>query len=76
MFSDTWEDHLQRITALFDRLVWAPLTVKLAKCDFARATITYLVKVVGQGEVRPVEAKVEAIKTELTGVSGCVGFRL
>ena len=62
VFSDTWEDHLQRITALFDRLVWAQLTVNLAKCVFARATVTYLGKVVGQGEVRPVEAKLETIK--------------
>lgn len=23
VYSDTWEDHLQRITALFHRLVWA-----------------------------------------------------
>lgn len=38
------------------------LTVNFAKCDFARATVTYLGKVVGQGEVCPVEAKVETIK--------------
>lgn len=61
IFSNTEEEHLQRVGALFDRLVWANLTVNLSKCEFARATVT-LGKVVGQGEVRPVEAKVAAIQ--------------
>lgn len=47
--------------ALFDRLVWARLTINLAKCEFARATVTYLGKVVGRGRVGTVAAKVEAI---------------
>ena len=29
--SDTWESHVTRIRALFDRLAWAGLTVNLAK---------------------------------------------
>ncbi len=33
----------------------------LAKCEFAKAVITYLGKLVGRGLVRPVEAKVSAI---------------
>ncbi len=36
--------------------------MNLTKCEFARVTVTYLGKVVGQGEVRPVEAKVVAVK--------------
>lgn len=55
-YSNTWEEHLQRVRTLFDRLVWANLTVNLAKCEVARATVTYL----GQGEFHPVEAKVVA----------------
>ena len=39
----------------------ATLTVNLAKCEFGRATVTYLGKIVGRGQVRPVRAKVEAI---------------
>lgn len=62
IFSNTGEDHLQRVHALFDRLMWANLTVNLSKCEFARATVTYLAKVVGQGEVCPFEAKVADIQ--------------
>lgn len=82
VFSETWEEHLGQIRALFDRFIWANLTVNLTKCDFAKATVTYLGKVVGQGQVRPVRAKVEAIdkyptpttKKELMRFLGMVGF--
>ncbi|XP_030271930.1 uncharacterized protein LOC115581177 isoform X1 [Sparus aurata] len=82
VYSDTWEDHLQRIQALFDRLALASLTVNLAKCEFAKATVTYLGKVVGHGQVRPVRAKVSAVdkfpvpatKKDLSRFLGMVGY--
>ena len=39
----------------------ASLTLNLAKCEFGKATVTYLGKQVGQGEVRPLAEKVQAI---------------
>ena len=82
VYSDSWQEHVQHIQALFDRLTWANLTVNLAKCEFAKATGTYLGKVVGQGAVRPVTAKVGAIekfpspttKRELSRFLGMVGY--
>ena len=82
IYSDTWEEHLERVRALFDRLIWARLTINLAKCEFAKATVTYLGKVVGQGEVRPIHAKVLAIqafpvpstKQELLRFLGMAGY--
>lgn len=62
VYSDSWEEHVRRVKALFQRLEWARLTINLAKCEFARATVTYLGKVVGQGFVRPVDAKIQAVK--------------
>lgn len=62
IYSDSWEEHVRRVQALFDRLWWAGLTINLAKCEFAKATVTYLGKVVGQGFVCPVEAKIQAVK--------------
>lgn len=59
VFSDTWEGHLEHLRALFDRLLWAQLTK--AKCDFPKATVTNLGKVVGQGEVCTIQEKVKAI---------------
>ncbi|XP_034567353.1 uncharacterized protein LOC117832370 [Notolabrus celidotus] len=60
VYSHTWDEHLARIKALFDRLSGAGLTINLAKCEFAKATVTYLGKVVGQGEVCAVQAKLRA----------------
>lgn len=82
VYSDTWEQHLLCIRALFERLAEARLTVNLAKCEFAKATVTYLGKVVGQGKVCPVRAKVLAIdkfpppntKQELMRFLGVVGY--
>lgn len=39
----------------------ASLTLNLAKCEFPKATIIYLGKQVGQGQVCTVDAKVTAI---------------
>lgn len=57
----TWCEHISLLKAVFTRLLKASLTLNLAKCEFGQATVTYLGKEVGQGKVRPVEAKVVAI---------------
>ena len=46
---------------LFCRLRVANLTVNLVKSEFGHAQVTYLGHVVGQGQVKPVDAKVEVI---------------
>ena len=61
VYSTTWDEHLQRITSLFDRLSKANLTVNLKKTEFAHAQVSFLGHVVGLGTVRPLDAKVEAI---------------
>lgn len=54
--SCTWEEHITTLTQVFTRLSQASLTLNLAKCEFGRATVVYLGREVGQGQVRPVEA--------------------
>ena len=61
IYSDSWSDHLQRIRKFFDRLSKAKLTVNLVKTEFCHATVTFLGHLVGQGQVKPLEAKVNAI---------------
>ena len=61
IFSKEWERHLQTIRNFFDRLSDAKLTVNLTKSKFCHANLTFLGHLVGQGQVLPVEAKVEAI---------------
>lgn len=50
---------MDQIKELFTRLTEANLTINLAK--FGQASVTYLGKVVGGGQVRPVGSKTEAI---------------
>ena len=80
LYSDSWPVHLQRMRELFTRLAEARLIVNLAKCKFAKATVTYLGLVVGR--VWPVAAKVHAMqhfpvpttKKELMRFLGLVGY--
>ncbi len=61
IYSVDWPEHVRLLRIVFERLAKANLTLNLAKCDFGQATVTYLGKEVGQGQVRPVEAKIIAI---------------
>lgn len=62
VFSETWEKHLVCLQALLTQLAEACLTVNLAKCEFAKATVRYLRKEVAQGKVQPVQVQVLAIQ--------------
>ena len=59
--SDSWDDHLVKLTDLFTRLSTADLTINLQKSEFGRGTVIYLGHEVGQGRTRPKTAKVEAL---------------
>lgn len=61
LYSRSWSDHLDLLRELFTRLQKASLTVNLSKCEFGKARVTYLGKVVGGGQVCPVNTKVEAV---------------
>ncbi|KAL7882863.1 hypothetical protein SRHO_G00005210 [Serrasalmus rhombeus] len=59
--SSTWDEHMEMLKAVFERLDHASLTLNLAKCDFGKATVLYLGREVGQGRVRTPTDKVKAI---------------
>jgi hypothetical protein len=61
IYAETFDEHVHRIRELFQRLSDAGLTVNLAKSELGCAQVTYLGYRVGQGEVRPLSAKVKTI---------------
>ena len=61
IYSDFWENHIGTIKEFFDRRTEYRLTVNLVKSEFCHGTLTFLGHVVGQGQVRPVSAKVQTI---------------
>lgn len=82
VYNTTWEEHMNSLRDVFAKLAKAYLTLNLAKCEFGKATITYLGKQVGQGQVKPVEEKISAIvgysspttRRELQRFLGMAGF--
>ena len=82
IYSDSWEDHLKISEAFFKRVSEAKLTINLVKSELCHATVEYLGHVVGQGQIKPVMAKVEAIldfprptsKKELMRFLGMAGY--
>ena len=59
---NSWEEHLIILQELFARLAKAQMTVNLARSDFCKATVqVYLGHNIGQGKVKPLDSKVQAI---------------
>lgn len=61
IFSDNWEEHLQHVHDVLQTLKDAGLTLRASKCQFARGTVQYLGDMIGSGQMRPMEAKVDSI---------------
>ena len=61
VISNTWDEHILRIRALFEALSKFGLVVNLSKCEFAKAEVTYLGHRVGQGKVIPKQSNVDAV---------------
>ena len=61
VFSHSWEQHIDQLRSFLHRLQEAKLTVNLMKSEFCHAKVVFLGHVVGQGQVAPVSAKIEAI---------------
>ena len=82
IFSDNWSDHIRQIKRFFQIMREAKLTVNLMKSEFGKATVKYLGHIVGQGQVRPLDAKIQTIvkfpiptsRKELARFLGMAGY--
>ena len=63
IFSNTWEEHLQRLGEMLERLKQANLTAKAEKCQFGMGQCTYLGHKVGGGIVEPETSKIHAVES-------------
>ena len=59
--SDNWSDHIRQIKRFFQIMQEAKLTINLMKSEFGKATVKNLGHIVGQGQVRPSDAKIQTI---------------
>ena len=82
VYSDTWEQHLRDLAAVFDRLAKHGLFVKPTKCGFGSRRIQYLGHEVAADGIRPSRKHVEAVrdfprpatKTQLKSFLGLASF--
>ena len=82
IYSDNWSNHVEQINVFFGKLKEVNLTINLAKCEFGCSQVSFLGHIVGQGEVKPIAAKIEAIsqfpvpknKKELMRFLGMAGY--
>jgi len=63
VISSTWEEHLQNLQLVFERLKQAGLWLKLEKCAFAQQNVTYLGHVISEDGISVDPNKVEKIWT-------------
>ncbi len=61
IYSFSWAEHLSTLHDVFQCLSAASLTLNLRKCDFAKASVTYLGKQVRNGQVRPLDGKIAVV---------------
>ena len=79
VFSQTPEEHLVRLQAVFDKLKAAGLKLKPSKCELFKKQINYLGHVVGQEGVTTDPDKIKAVTewprpTTVTEVRSFLGF--
>lgn len=82
IFSHTWSEHLDHLSQVLTRIRDAGLTIKVSKCQFALAEVSYLGHRVGGGTIKPLDAKVQSIldwpvpktKREVQSFLGLIGY--
>ena len=63
IFSRTFEEHLSRLSLVFDRLRQANLKLKPSKCHFAQSSVNFLGFVVSSKGILPDPDKISAVKS-------------
>ena len=63
IFSKSFEEHLSRLSLVFQRLRGANLKLKPSKCHFARNSVNFLGFVVSSNGVSPDTDKIEAVRS-------------
>ena len=61
IYSKTWEEHIQSLKNVFERLALHGLTVKPSKCNFGYPTIQYLGHIINGDDIKPISIKIDDI---------------
>ena len=61
IYSDNFSDHVPQIKSFLQIMLDAKLTINLMKNEFSKASAKYLGHIVGQGQVRPLDIKIQTM---------------
>ena len=61
IYRDNWSDHVSQIKRFFQIMRAAKLTINLMKSEFGKATVKYLLHIVGQVQERLLDPKFQTI---------------
>ena len=59
--SNSWSNHVRQLRLFFRIVRGAKLTINMMNSEFGKATVRCLGHIVGQGQVRPLDAKIQTI---------------
>ena len=63
IFSSNFEEHLEKLQAVFQQLGNNNLKLKGSKCEFFKSQVSYLEHIVSEEGIRTDPAKIEVVKT-------------
>ena len=63
VWSDNFENHLQHLDLVFQRLREANLTLKPTKCVFAKSEVTYLGHIISHDGIKVDPSKIQAVQS-------------
>ena len=78
-YSNTWEDHLQHLRMLFDRLRQSNIKLKPTKCSFGLSELVFLGYKISRTGIAPDPGKIKAVEffptpRDVTGVKSFTGL--
>ncbi|XP_076844741.1 uncharacterized protein LOC143489530 [Brachyhypopomus gauderio] len=62
IYSTSWDEHVQHMQVVLQKIAEAGLTVNPSKCCLAKDSVSYLGYILGGGVIRPQVDKVEAVR--------------
>lgn len=82
IFSSDFNSHMAHIETVLSRIHQAGLTVKASKCQWMKGRVMYLGHLIGQGEIQPLQAKIQSIqdwpipktKKQVRSFLGLIGY--
>ena len=82
IYSNTFDEHIERLDIVFNRLIKTGLKLRLDKCKFFQDEILFLGHIISENGFKPSDDKVEAVKlfpvpgntTDLRSFLGLTGY--